>query len=187
MRKRAESPEAARPTTPRSSSSHQKKLRSCRALTSSCAACTHTASTNHPPCRSAPFSYYERPRCHRAIPERNEQDVRLLPRGTLVPGPRPARATVNHLPILFPCIMVNALSFPRFIFYMVLVYCGFKMINIRGWNSAHDHNRALVLEEMFRFFVLIYLISFAFCSNYFLNVIQKYSNADLKVFWGSGL
>ena len=62
-----------------------------------------------------------------------------------------------HLPILYPCIFINALSFPAFTFYLTAAYCGVRYHNINAWNSFRGYNRALASEELLRLFILIYI------------------------------
>ena len=63
-----------------------------------------------------------------------------------------------HLAILYPAILINALSFPAFTCYLTGTYCAVRFSNIRSWNSSRGYNKALVSEEILRFLVLVYLM-----------------------------
>ena len=74
-------------------------------------------------------------------------------------------SSVQYNPIIYPCILINALSFPKYTFYLTLAYVVTRFTYIQAYNSNRGYNKALASDEMIKFFTLIYVGS-AFASSF---------------------
>ena len=63
------------------------------------------------------------------------------------------------MPVLFTCIFVNSLSFPRYTFYISALYLFIRVNYTQAYTSHRGYNKAMGMEEMQKLLLVLMLMS----------------------------
>ena len=89
---------------------------------------------------------------------------------------------VSHLPVLYSCVFINSLSFPKFTFYSMLAYMCARVAYTRGYMSFRGYNKAIAPDEIQSMILRILILSSILSSFKIMKIVKWYLFMDLNLF-----